>query len=81
MSMQSQHDFDILPCPICGKMPFVSLKGLGGHGYWVTLKCKPLFGRPHLKVVEGKALPERALQYAICAWNNSVMEVKQRNEN
>lgn len=66
---------EILPCPICGKMPRVSLKGFGGHGCWTTLVCKPLFGRAHIKVIEGKALPDRALHYGIESWNRAVRNV------
>lgn len=66
MLMQSQVDVAILPCPVCGRTP--------GHGCWATLKCKPFLGRAHLKVVEGKAHPERALKCAIDTWNKAVME-------
>ena len=34
----------------------------------------PFLGRAHLKVVEGKAHPERALKCAIDTWNKAVME-------
>lgn len=74
MSMQSQIDDSILPCPVCGKTPSVSLKGIAGHGCWATLKCKPFLGRAHLKVTEGKSHPERALRCAVDTWNKAVME-------
>lgn len=73
--MKSQPD-EILACPICGKSPTVSLKGIGGHGCWATIKCKPFLGRVHLKVVEGKAMPDRALKYAVESWNNAVLEIE-----
>lgn len=72
--MQSQVNNTILACPICEKAPTVSLKGIAGHGCWATIKCKPIFGRSHLKVVEGKALPDRALKCAIETWNKVVLE-------
>ena len=49
--MQSQVEDTILACPVCGRTPAVSLKGIAGHGCWATIKCKPIFGRSHLKVV------------------------------
>lgn len=72
--MQSQVEDTILVCPVCGRTPAVSLKGIAGHGCWATIKCKPIFGRSHLKVVEGKALPDRALKCAIETWNKAVLE-------
>ncbi len=72
--MQSQVEDTILACPVCGRTPAVSLKGIAGHGCWATIKCKPIFGRAHLKVVEGKALPDRALKCAIETWNKAVLE-------
>ncbi len=80
MLMQSQVDVTILPCPVCGRTPSVSLKGIAGHGCWATLKCKPFLGRAHLKVTEGKAHPERALRCAVDTWNKAVMEDKEYDD-
>lgn len=74
MLMQSQVDVTILPCPVYGRTPSVSLKGIAGHGCWATLKCKPFLGRAHLQVTEGKAHPERALRCVVDTWNKAVME-------
>lgn len=62
-------DIDILPCPICGKQPKFRYRGAPGHGMFVRIQCKPLFRKPHLRVEEGKATPERAYAYAVNAWN------------
>ena len=63
---------ELKPCPICGKHP----KIIRDYGYessflgaWCIIQCKPFLRKPHLKVEEGKAKWERALKYAIEAWN------------
>ena len=63
---------ELKPCPFCGKMPKVKRDvnyELNGFGAWCTIQCKPLLRKPHLKVEEGKASWERAMKYAIEAWN------------
>lgn len=66
---------ELKPCPICGRMPKVK-RDIGyeysGFGAWCTIQCKPFMRRPHMKVEEGKASWERALKYAIEAWNRRV---------
>jgi hypothetical protein len=61
--MAQEHKIKLLSCPICGKMPRV-IRDSGyesmSFGAWCTIQCKPLFGKPHLKVEVGKASWERA---------------------
>lgn len=72
MEQESRIMNELKPCPKCGKMPKIK-RDYGyesqGYGAWCTIVCKPFFGKPHLKVEEGKASWERALKYAIEAWN------------
>ena len=73
MLMQSQVDVAILPCPVAVEPhPCLSKELLDTVlGY---LKVQTVSWRAHLKVVEGKAHPERALKCAIDTWNKAVME-------
>lgn len=63
---------EINPCPVCGKMPKV-IRDYGyeqsGFGAWCTIVCKPLIGKPHLKVEQGKSTYIRAFKYAVKEWN------------
>lgn len=63
---------ELKPCPFCGKKPKVK-RDIGyeicGFGAWCTIQCKPFLRKPHIKVEEGKASWDRALNYAIEAWN------------
>ena len=67
----------IKPCPICGQFPQIK-RDFGyessGLGAWCTIQCKPIFCKPHLKVEEGKATWNRALECAVVHWNNAVTE-------
>ena len=63
---------ELKKCPVCGKQPKVKRDynyEASGFGAWCTIQCKPLIGRYHLKIEEGKATWDRALKYAIEAWN------------
>ena len=81
--MTKEHKIKLMPCPICGKMPRV-IRDTGyesmSFGAWCTIQCKPLFGKPHLKVEEGKASWERAYMYAIVDWNDLVLSYKEKND-
>ena len=65
-------------CPICGKKPKVK-RDYGyessGFGAWCTIQCKPLFRKAHLKVEEGKATWEMALEYAAESWNEKAKDI------
>ena len=66
---------ELKPCPICGKMPKIKRDASSeahGFGAWCTIQCKPLFRKPHLVIVEGKASWERALTFGIEHWNEEV---------
>ena len=67
----------IKPCPVCGKRPKVK-RDIGyetsGFGAWCTIQCKPLLGKAHLKIEEGKSTWERAYQYAVGRWNKEVLK-------
>ena len=68
---------ELKKCPICGKQPKVKRDynyEASGFGAWCTIQCKPLIGRHHLKIEEGKATWDRALKYAIEAWNRRAEE-------
>ena len=63
---------ELKKCPVCGKQPKVKRdynSAASGFGAWCTIQCNLLIGRPHLKIEEGKATWDRALKYAIEAWN------------
>ena len=66
---------ELKPCPVCGKIPKI-IRDYGyessGFGAWCIIQCKPFMRRHHMKVEEGKASWERALKYAIEAWNRRV---------
>lgn len=63
---------ELKPCPVCGRYPKIK-RDYGyeqsGFGAWCTIQCKPFLRKPHLKVEEGKSTFDRALKYAIAAWN------------
>ena len=63
------YDIYLKPCPVCGKKPSVKLYEYSGFGAWCTIQCKPFLRKPHLKIEEGKASRDRALQYAAESWN------------
>ena len=66
--------------PICGKMPKVKIDysyEASGFGGWVTIQCKPLFSKHHLKIEEGKSTNKRALEFAIDRWNSKVSDFKE----
>lgn len=59
-------------CPKCGKIPKVYRDysyEICGFGAWCTIECKPMIGKPHFKVEQGKALWWRAFDYAAAVWN------------
>ena len=63
---------ELKKCPVCDKQPKVKRDysyEANGFGAWCTIQCKPLIGKPHLKIEEGKATWDRALKYAIAKWN------------
>lgn len=70
---------ELKPCPVCGKMPKVTrdltYEALG-FGAWCTIQCKPFLRKPHLKIEEGKARWERALEYAVEHWNRKCEDAK-----
>ena len=63
---------ELKPCPLCGKHPKI-IRDIGyetsGFGAWCTIQCKPFLRKSHLKCEEGKSTWNRALKYAIEAWN------------
>jgi hypothetical protein len=55
-------------CPIWGKYPKIKrdfVYETSGFGAWCIIQCKPIFGKSHLKIEEGKATWDRAFKYAI----------------
>ena len=68
----------IKPCPVCGKRPKVK-RDIGyetsGFGAWCIIQCKPLLGKAHLKIEEGKSTWKRAYQYAVERWNKEALKV------
>ena len=70
---------ELKPCPFYGRKPkIIRDYGYEAHGFgaWCTIRCKRFF-KTHMKVEEGKATWDRALKYAIEAWNRRVTD---RNE-
>ena len=63
---------DLLLCPVCGKYPTFKYER-NPTGTFVTIKCKPLFRKAHLKVTRGKADDVRAMTDAIVSWNHHVI--------
>ena len=67
----------IKPCPVCGKQPKVK-RDIGyetsGFGAWCIIQCKPLLGKVHLKIEEGKSTWKRAYQYAVERWNKEALK-------
>jgi hypothetical protein len=66
------YDINLKPCPVCGKKPRIKRDPgyeYAGFGAWCTIQCKPFLRKPHLKIEEGKASWDRALQYAAERWN------------
>ena len=63
----------LLRCPICLKKPKLKIDHMP-TGTFVTIRCKPLFRKTHLEVIQGKANEERAMLYATNDWNRKVME-------
>lgn len=63
------------PCPICGKQPkmYAEMRS-GGYGGWCTIRCKPLFRKPHMIVESGKSTLDRAIKYAVEDWNRMCEE-------
>lgn len=59
-------------CPICGKKPTVIIHmddlTLGFDGQ-VTVKCKKLFHRTHLRIDRNGTNPTDTVRRAIAAWN------------
>ena len=57
------------PCPKCGKMPKIKYQYAGVAGTVCIIQCKPFLKEQHFKVAVGQATKDRALKYAIEAWN------------
>ena len=72
---------ELKPCPICGKTPKIIRhydyedRALGA---WCTIECQPFLRQPHLKIEDVDVDWERALQYAIEAWNETVDNYEQK---
>lgn len=67
----------IKPCPVCGKQPKVKRDigyEISGFGAWCIIQCKPLLGKAHLKIEEGKSTWTRAYQCAVERWNKEALE-------
>ena len=67
----------IKPCPVCGKRP-KGKRDIGyetsGFGAWCIIQCKPLLGKVHLKIEEGKSTWKRAYQCAVERWNKEALK-------
>lgn len=76
-------DIIIKSCPICKKKPKIyrdhNYEAMG-YGAWCTIKCKPLFGKTHLKVEVGKASWNRAYKEAVEQWNEKANVVGAQEE-
>ena len=62
----------LLSCPICGRKPKLKIEYYP-TGAVVRIKCKPFFRKVHLEVVDGKALPDKAVRNAINCWNEKAV--------
>ena len=67
----------IKPCPVCGRRPKIK-RDIGyetsGFGAWCIIQCKPLLGKAHLKIEEGKSTWKRAYQCAVERWNKEALK-------
>ena len=75
--MEEGYIMELKPCQICGKRPKIKRDyayEASGFGAWCIIQCKPFLRKPHLKVEEGKAQWERALIYAVEAWNRQAVK-------
>ena len=79
--MKLCEQIEIKRCPKCGNRPKwtmdFELYSLGA-GAFIEIMCKPSFFRKaHLKVERGAADPDWAMQKAIMAWNERVVEINE----
>lgn len=72
LKILTTSDIDLYPCKVCGKIPKVYRDisyETAGYGAWCTVRCKPLFRKPHCTIESGKSTWARAYSDAINRWN------------
>lgn len=80
-AFDDETDGELLPCPLCGRIPEAMVRTDSIYGYFAAVSCFGERNASHAYVsAKGHADYEKILHAAINEWNNGVITIYDKKE-